>query len=120
MTYRIIPLIGMIGLCMPTLIPTDSVISAEIYRQWERSRRRRQIYTPPSTNHQYNEPGVQEVHGAVKERDCYKMAKNFRQQGRNVTLVRVERSTNPGATLRYNCIFEGKDAQTGWYDEKRY
>ena len=68
---------------------------------------------------QYNAPGV-ELHGATTEANCYKMEKTFKQQGRNLKLTRVNRTNNPGAVLRFLCVFEGIDAQAGWFDEKRY
>lgn len=124
MAYRFFCLVGLF-LFMPALIPPPAE-AIEIYRDWQRSRRRRQAdqqwerINQPATIQQGNEEGVQEIHGAVDRRDCYKMAKKFQNQGRRVKLVRVEETRNPGAVLRFQCIFQGEDAQTGWYDERRY
>lgn len=65
-------------------------------------------------------PVVQETHGAVSRQNCYDMEAKFLREGRRITLVRVERSTNPGATLQYTCIFEGEDADQGYFEDKRY
>lgn len=63
---------------------------------------------------------IQETHGVVSRETCYTMRDNFLRQGRRIRLVRVDRSTNPGATLQYTCIFEGEDADQGYFEEKRY
>ena len=63
---------------------------------------------------------IQETHGAVSQQTCYEMEANFQRQGRRVTLVDTRRSTNPGAILRWICVFEGEDADQGYFEEKRY
>ena len=63
---------------------------------------------------------VQETHGVVSRKTCYEMEENFQQQGRRIRLVRVDRSISPGAVLQYICIFEGEDADQGYFEEKRY
>ncbi|KAM3112781.1 hypothetical protein [Phormidesmis sp. 146-33] len=63
---------------------------------------------------------IQETHGVVSRQNCYDMEAKFKRQGRRVTLKRVEQSTNPGAVLQYICIFEGEDAEQGYFEEKRY
>ena len=72
------------------------------------------------TQPNYNQPGKTELHGATSRENCNKMEQTFKKQGRNVRLVRVQPTTNPGAILQYICVFEGGDAQTGYFDEKRY
>jgi hypothetical protein len=58
----------------------------------------------------------QERHGAVRASDCNKMAERFRRAGRRVRLVRViPNDVGVGGVLRVVCLFEGEDAQEGWY-----
>lgn len=58
----------------------------------------------------------QEVHGAVSESGCYAMAARFKKAGRSVKLVRIRKvSSSSSVVLKYDCIFEGKDARPGWY-----
>ena len=63
---------------------------------------------------------VQETHGAVSQQTCYEMEAKFQRDGRRIRLVDTRRSTNPGAVLRWICIFEGEDADQGYFEEKRY
>lgn len=63
---------------------------------------------------------IQETHGVVSRETCYKMEGDFQQQGRRIRFVRVNKSTSPGAVLQYVCIFEGEDADQGYFEEKRY
>jgi hypothetical protein len=65
-------------------------------------------------------PIAQETHGAVSQQKCRDMAAKFKQQGRRIKLVDIQRSTNPGAVLQYICIFEGEDAQQGYFEDTRY
>jgi len=59
---------------------------------------------------------AQEQHGAASEGSCYKMAQRFQRAGRRVKLVRTERNNlGVGGVLTWKCIFEGEDAQPGWY-----
>lgn len=62
----------------------------------------------------------QETHGAVSQQTCRDMAARFKQNGRRVELVDTRRSTNPGAILKWICIFEGEDADQGYFEDKRY
>lgn len=66
-----------------------------------------------------NIPGKQETHGATQRSACKEMERKFHRQGRRVRLARVIRSTNPGAVLRFICVFEGADATPGYYDQYR-
>ncbi|BAS57928.1 hypothetical protein NIES2135_26900 [Leptolyngbya boryana NIES-2135] len=66
-----------------------------------------------------NVPGKQETHGVTQRSACKEMEHKFQQQGRRVRLARVIRSSNRGAVLRYICVFEGEDAQYGYYDRYR-
>lgn len=76
---------------------------------------------PISPIQQYNEPGQIEVHGAVKSTDCYEMEKRFKAQGRNIRLAKIKRNDiGTGGVLQWMCIFEGDDAQTGWFEDRRY
>lgn len=76
---------------------------------------------PISAIQQYNEPGQIEVHGAVRASDCKDMERRFKQQGRRVTLTKVQRNNiGTGGVLQWMCVFEGPDAQTGWFDDRRY
>jgi hypothetical protein len=71
-----------------------------------------------SESENVNIPGQQEVHAAATESDCYEMAKRFRKEGRKLVLKKVESSS--GTDLPYLCIFEGEDAQEGYFDDRRY
>lgn len=67
--------------------------------------------------------GVRELHFVVNRSNCERMAKRFRDEGRKVTLV--DTKPNPyghgGFQLRFVCIFEGPEAQPGYFSrEKRY
>ncbi len=64
-----------------------------------------------------NVEGQRETHAVSNRTDCDKMLKNFRQQGRRLRLV--ERRF-VGGQLPYLCIFEGVDAQPGYFDDNRY
>jgi hypothetical protein len=65
-----------------------------------------------------NIPGQQEVHGAVSESACYDMAHQFRKDGRTLRLKEVR--FVGGTELPYVCIFEGEDAESGYFDDRRY
>ncbi len=67
--------------------------------------------------------GVRELHFVVGRKNCSQMAKRFREDGRNVRLIDIR--PNPyghgGFQLRFICIFEGPDAQPGYFSrDKRY
>lgn len=64
-----------------------------------------------------NVEGQQETHAVSDRNDCDAMARKFRKQGRRIQLV--ERRY-VGGQLRYLCIFEGEDAQPGYFDDNRY
>ncbi|PZV09158.1 MAG: hypothetical protein DCF22_18930 [Leptolyngbya sp.] len=68
----------------------------------------------------HNQEGQTEIHGATTRENCRKMEQTFKRQGRKVQLVDMRRSTNPGAALEWVCVFQGTDAQAGWFDERRY
>ena len=63
---------------------------------------------------------IQETHGAVSQQTCYEMEATFQNQGRRIRLVDTRRSTNPGAVLRWICVFEGEDVDQDYFEEKRY
>ena len=63
---------------------------------------------------------VQETHGAVSQQTCYEMEAKFQRDGRRIRLMDTRRSTSPGAILRWICVFEGEDADQGYFEEKRY
>jgi hypothetical protein len=75
--------------------------------------------TQAETEEVESEP-VQERHGVTTRQACREMADRFKRQGRQVELVEVKASDNPGATLKFTCIFEGKDAQEGWFEDSRF
>jgi hypothetical protein len=58
--------------------------------------------------------GVRESHGATSRAGCRAMAKRFKEEGRKVQLVDIQPTSDP--TLRYKCVFEGEDAEPGYYD----
>lgn len=119
MTHQF-PVIALLAIAL-TLLPFP-VNGREIIRNWERiqqNQHQRQGNTQENRM-QGNQDGVQELHGAVNESDCYKMEQKFQRQGRRIRLVETKRSNNPGAVLRWMCVFQGEDAQTGYYDERRY
>jgi len=117
MTHRQLLTIGLLLSFLPTLAqPAQGV---EIYRQIQKIQKNQQLQQG-NINHQYNEPGRQEVHGAVNESDCYNMERIFQRQGRKVRLVRVQRTNNPGAVLKVACIFQGEDADNSYYNDRRY
>lgn len=72
------------------------------------------------TSENVNIPGQIEKHGVVNAQQCKEMETRFKQQGRNVKLTRVERNLSPGATLRFICVFEGDDAEEGYFEDTRY
>jgi hypothetical protein len=115
-------IIWLVWLVMPIVIPPGPAQAAEIYRNWNRIRenQRQREGNTRERRMQGNQEGQQEIHGAVNESDCHRMERNFRRQGRRVRLVDVRRTNNPGAVLRFMCVFQGEDASAGWFDEKRY
>jgi hypothetical protein len=108
--------------CSAGLLLLSSVSPAlgmeAVIKDWQRDRHRQPA--PQEQRVEYNEPGKTELHGATTENACYKMEQTFKRQGRKLRLIRVDRLNNPGAVLRFLCIFEGEDAQTGYFDENRY
>ncbi len=66
-----------------------------------------------------NIPGKQETHAVMNESDCYDMANQFKKMGRKLTLSRVINNSNSNLDLKYICIFEGSDAATGYFDDRR-
>jgi hypothetical protein len=66
-----------------------------------------------------NVSGQQETHGVVNRSDCSELERKFQNQGRRIRLVDRIRSTNPGAALQWICVFEGEDAQEGYFDDNR-
>lgn len=64
-----------------------------------------------------NIEGQQETHAVAARTDCDAMARRFREQGRRIQLV--ERRY-VGGQLPYLCIFEGEDAQAGYFEDNRY
>lgn len=67
--------------------------------------------------------GVREIHFVVNRSNCRQMAKRFREDGRNVKLVDTLRNPygSGGFQLRFVCVFEGSDAQPGFFSrDKRY
>ncbi|MDX2241399.1 MAG: hypothetical protein NW224_12005 [Leptolyngbyaceae cyanobacterium bins.302] len=96
-----------------------TVDGREIIRNWQRIQQNQQLQqgNTQESRHEYNEPGVQEVHAVASEEDCRSMLRQFKLQGRNIKLKKILKGRG---TLPYNCIFEGEDAQTGVFDEKRY
>lgn len=68
------------------------------------------------------DPTVYELHGAVTEADCWKMLKRFRGQGRRINLVDAVRTNNKGAILKYQCVFDGEDANPvdPPFEDRRY
>ncbi|NER85216.1 MAG: hypothetical protein F6K42_38080, partial [Leptolyngbya sp. SIO1D8] len=68
------------------------------------------------------DPTAYELHGAVTEADCWKMLSRFQTQGRRVNLVAVVRTNNKGAVLKYQCVFDGEDANPVEppFEDRRY
>jgi len=106
------------------LFTQPAIAMERAIRDWQRDqpRQRYQRAAPQEQRSQpvYNEEGKQELHGATTRENCRKMAETFKRQGRNIRLVDTQRSKNPGAVLEWICIFQGGDAQTGYFDERRY
>jgi len=105
------------------LFTQPAIAMERVIRDWQRDQpRQRQQAAPQEVRSQpvYNEPGAQELHGATSRENCNTMAERFKREGRKLKLVRVDKSTNPGATLQYICVFQGEGATTGYFDEKRY
>jgi hypothetical protein len=51
------------------------------------------------------------------------MAERFRREGRRIRLVearRVRNAARDGGVIQYLCIFEGPDAEAGYYNDSRY
>ena len=120
MTYSKLWLVGLILLThIVYLFPAPALGMEKVWRNWQRDQQRQQQQqrNTQENRHQYNEPGIQETHAAATEEACRDMARRFKREGRNVQLVQV--LTGKG-TLPYTCVFAGSDAQTGYFDEKRY
>jgi hypothetical protein len=63
----------------------------------------------------YNEPGKVEIHFATSPEGYRNMLRRFRNEGRSLTL-KIRRVGGP---LPFKCIFEGSDAEAGYYDDRR-
>ncbi len=56
-----------------------------------------------------------EEHGAATRQGCAAMAARFKKAGRKVRLVDIQPLPGLGTILKFKCIFEGEDAEPGWY-----
>jgi hypothetical protein len=79
----------------------------------------KKVLAPIRTGDHENKPGVQETHGVTSAGQCDQMAEKFRRQGRKVTLKRKVRNDS-GGLLTWICVFEGPDAQIGYYRDNRH
>jgi hypothetical protein len=82
---------------------------------------------PPVMTSESEQPGeviVYEQHGATSISQCQKMAERFKQEGRNVRLVKAVPNTfnRGGGELRYICLFDGPDKVTegNVFEDHRY
>lgn len=68
------------------------------------------------------DPTVYELHGAVTEADCWRMLQRFRAEGRRLDLIDTVRTNNKGAVLKYQCVFDGEDANPvdPPFEDRRY
>jgi hypothetical protein len=71
----------------------------------------------PIAEDETNIPGIREVHSVATREDCQRMANTFAKQGRNIRLIRI--SANGGTILPFTCVFEGPDASTEVFQDKR-
>ncbi|MGG6293807.1 hypothetical protein ACQ4M4_05225 [Leptolyngbya sp. AN02str] len=78
--------------------------------------------TFPIAPDEVNIPGKQEVHGATSAAHCKQMERTFRLQGRNLRLTKTKRNPSNlgGGVLTTLCVFEGPDAQSATFQDKRY
>lgn len=58
---------------------------------------------------------TQELHGCVDRQHVRRWVHLFQKQGRDVTLTKVIKNPNPGATLPLIAVFEGSDATPHWW-----
>lgn len=65
----------------------------------------------------YNLPRVREVHSATSRESCLKMMQRFQKEGRNIQLKEIRPGTGD---LPFYCVFEGPDAQTEYWEDRRY
>jgi hypothetical protein len=65
-----------------------------------------------------NIPGVRETHAVDSREACDRLLKKFNQDGRKLRLV-DRRFVGNNNVLPWLCIFEGEDAQSGVFDDKR-
>lgn len=56
-----------------------------------------------------------EQHAVTKRELCEEMERRFRQQGRQVELVEIQRILG-NDILRWNCVFEGPDADPNFFE----
>ncbi|NEQ20697.1 MAG: hypothetical protein F6K28_15955 [Microcoleus sp. SIO2G3] len=79
------------------------------------------LYAQESPQDEYwAEDGVRELHAVTSPEYCDQMANLFRQQGRNIRLVKKVRNPNQGAQLPWMCVFEGPDASASYFNDHRY
>lgn len=67
----------------------------------------------------YNIPGKRETHAVADPRTCYDMANKFQKQGRRLKLAKPPQFVGGRTPLPYLCIFEGEDAQGGYFNDNR-
>lgn len=65
------------------------------------------------------QPPKTETHGSVNSAGCKAMEKRFKEAGRRIKLIDTRRNPYNG-TLRYLCIFQGEDAQQGYFQDARF
>jgi hypothetical protein len=65
-----------------------------------------------------NIPGVRETHAVGSREACDRLLKKFQQDGRKLRIVE-KRFLGNNHVLPWLCVFEGEDAQSGVFDDKR-
>jgi hypothetical protein len=101
----------------PTCLATVVTIGGVAYWEVREGFNIRHIPLAPMLRDPANVPGKRETHAVANSGICDEMLRNFQRQGRRLKLV--ERRY-VGGQLPYLCIFEGADAQPGYYDDNRY
>lgn len=112
-----IPAAAAACLSNPNCVAAMVTIGGIVYWEIREGFNIRHIPLAPMMRDPGNVRGQRETHSVTHSAKCDEMLRNFQQQGRRLKLI--ERRY-VGGQLPYLCIFEGVDAQPGYYDDNRY
>lgn len=112
-----IPAAAAACLSNPNCIAAMVTIGGVVYWEIREGFNIRHIPLAPMLGDPGNVSGRRETHAVANSAICDEMLRNFQQRGRRLKLI--ERRY-VGGQLPYLCIFEGVDAQPGYYDDNRY